>query len=185
MRPDLDSWLDRPLVRVHHRREANVEPAALWAAARSIRLADTRALGRLVRLRIPGVSSGAVFDDLLRSPPFTVLYTDDGALLSGLVGRIWTLQRDYPALAEPDEFRRWMARGTVRVLFATWVEPVSSHVTALVSETRVSAVDRRARLGLAVVKPLIATSHNLIGSDAIDIAIKRAEHIPEPGRGAR
>ncbi len=130
------------------------------------------------------MSSATAFDDLLRSPPFTVLHADDGALVSGLVGRIWTLQRDYPALAEPGEFRRWMARGTVRVLFATWIEPVSSRVTALVSETRVAAVDRRARLGLAVVKPLIATSHNLIGSDGIDIAIKRAQHMSRPGPGA-
>jgi hypothetical protein len=174
VRPDLDSWLEEPVVRIHHRREANVDPAALWAAAQSIRLADTRALGRLVRMRIPGVSSGAAFDELFRSPPFTVLHTDDGALVSGLVGRIWTLRRDYPALAAPDEFRHWAARGTARVLFATWVEPVSPDVTALVSETRVAAVDRRARLGLATIKPLIASSQNLIGREGIEIAIKRA-----------
>jgi len=134
-------------------------------------------------MRIPGVPTGAVFDDLFRAPPFTVLYADDGALVSGLVGRIWTLRRDYPALAEPDEFRRWAARGTARVLFATWVEPVSSGVTALVSETRVAAVDRRARLGLAALRPLIASSQNLIGREGIEIAIKRAEHRPEPGPG--
>lgn len=180
MSPALDSWLERPLVRVYHRREASVGPAPLWAAARSVRLADTRALGRLVRLRIPGVSSDALFDDLLRSPPFTVLYADDGALLSGLVGRIWTLRRDYPELAEPDEFRHWAARGTVRVLFAVWVEPVSAGVTALVSETRVDAVDRWARLGLATLSPLIATSQNLIGSDALESAIRRAQHSTAP-----
>jgi hypothetical protein len=183
VKPDLDSWLEKPVVRTHYRREANVEPEALWTAARSIRLADTRALGRLVRMRIPGVSSGTAFDDLFRSPPFTVLYADDGALVSGLVGRIWTVRRDYPRLAGPDEFRRWTAPGTARVLFATWVEPVSSSVTALVSETRVAAVDRRARLGLAALKPLIATSQNLIGREGIEIAIKRARHRPEPGPG--
>jgi hypothetical protein len=165
------------LVRVHHRREARVDPGVLWAAARSVRLDDTRALGRLVRMRIPGVSSGALFDGLLRSRPFTVLHADDGALLSGLVGRIWTLRRDYPSLAEPDEFRNWAARGTVRVLFGTWVEPVSPGVTALVSETRVDAVDRRARLGLAALRPLISTSHNLIGNEALAIAIKRAQRL--------
>ncbi len=181
MRPDLDSWLERPLIRVHHRREASVEPAVLWAAARSVRLADARALGRLVRIRIPGSAPDASFDDLLRSRPFTLLYTDDGALLSGLVGRIWTLRRDYPALSEPDEFRRWSAGGTVRVLFGVWVEAVSPGVTALVSETRVDAVDRRARLGLAALRPLISTSQNLIGSEALEIAIKRAQRMPESG----
>jgi hypothetical protein len=175
VKPDLDHWLERPLVQVRHRREASAEPEALWAAARSVRLADTRTLGRLVRMRIPGVPSSALFEDLFRSPPFTVLYAEEGALLSGLVGRIWTLRRDYPELGEPDEFRDWRARGTVRVLFGSWVEPVGPGVTALVSETRVDAVDRRARLSLAALRPLIATSHNLIGSEALAIAIKRAQ----------
>jgi hypothetical protein len=173
--PDLDSWLERPLIRVRHRRQASAEPAALWEAARSVRLADTRALGRLVRIRIPGVPADASFDSLFRSPPFRELYADDGALLSGLVGRIWTLRRDYPALLEPDDFRSWAGRGTVRVLFAIWVEPVSPGVTALISETRVDAVDLRARLGLAALRPLIATSHNLIGSEALQIAVRRAQ----------
>jgi hypothetical protein len=175
VRPDLDSWIERPLVRVRHRREAQLEPAALWDAARSVRLADTRALGRLVRVRIPGVPSSTQFDELLRAQPFTVLLTDEGVLLSGLVGRIWTLRRDYPTLSGPDDFRNWSARGTVRVLFANWVEPVSSQITALVSETRVDAVDFRARLGLAALRPLISTSQNLIGNEALEAAIRRAQ----------
>jgi hypothetical protein len=175
----LDHWLERPTLRICHRRAANVEPAALWAAARSVCLADTRALGRLIRLRIPGVPLGTAFDELFRAPPFRVLYEDDGALLSGLVGRIWTIRRDYPALSGPEEFRRWSARGTVRVLFATWVEPVGDRAAALVSETRVAAVDRRARLGLLAVRPLVAASHNLIGSDGIEAAVARAQS----GRG--
>jgi len=154
------------LVRVRHRREAKVEPQALWDAARSVRLAETRALGRLVRVRIPGVPSGTLFDELLRS---------EGALLSGLVGRIWTLRRDYPTLSGPDDFRDWHARGTVRVLFANWVEPVSPGLTALVSETRVDAVDFRARLGLAALRPLISTSQSLIGNEALEVAIRRAQ----------
>lgn len=175
MKPDLDTWLEGALIHVHHRREADVEPAALWAAARSIRLADTRTLGRLVRLRIPGLSAGSVYDDMFRSPPFNVLYEDDGALVSGLVGRIWTLRRDYPELAKPDDFRHWSARGTVRVMFANWVEPIGSDRAALVNETRVDAVDRGARLGLSTLRPLIARAHNLIGSEGLDIAIKRAQ----------
>jgi hypothetical protein len=173
--PELDSWLDRPLIRIHHRRQTSVGPAALWAAARSLRLSDTRALGRLIRSRIPGVQPGTAFDELFRAPPFTVLYTDDNTLLSGLVGRIWTVRRDYPALSSPDEFRNWSRRGTVRVLFALWVEQPSPGVSTLVSETRVAAVDRRARLGLMAVRPLIAASNNLIASDGIDAVVKLAE----------
>jgi hypothetical protein len=174
VRPDLDTWVERPVIRVFHRREADVEPDVLWAAAQTIRLQDTRALGRLIRARIPGVSLQTAFDDLFQAPPFTVLYADEGALVSGLVGRIWTLKRDYPALAEPDEFRRWTVRGTVRVMFATWVETTGDGTAALVNETRVDAIDRRARLGLAALRPLIAGSHNLVGSDGLEIAVQRA-----------
>jgi hypothetical protein len=175
VRPDLDTWLDRPLIRIRHRREASVEPAALWEAARSVRLSDTRALGRLIRMRIPGVPPGTAFDELFRAPPFTVLYEDDSTLLSGLVGRIWTIRRDYPALSGPEEFRDWAGRGTVRVLFAMWVERPGAGAAALASETRVAAVDRRARFGLLAVRPLIAASNNLIATDGIDAAVKRAQ----------
>ena len=44
----LDRWLDRPVVRTHHARAAAVTPDALWRAAQSVRLADTRVLGRVI-----------------------------------------------------------------------------------------------------------------------------------------
>ena len=42
-------------------------------------------------------------------------------LVTGLCGRIWTLARDYPALADADAFADWDEPGTVRVAFAHWV----------------------------------------------------------------
>ena len=165
-------------MQIRHRREAAVEPATLWTAASAVRLADARRLGRLIRLRIPGLDPDLTIDQMFRSPPFNVL--DEGArmLVAGLVGRIWTLRRDYPTLSDPEEFRTWSAPGTVRVLFANWVQPTGSGGSALVSETRVAAVDWRGRLGLAAVRPLIAGSHTLISSDGINAAIARAEHGP-------
>jgi hypothetical protein len=114
------------------------------------------------------------YDELFRAPPFTVLWEDEEALLAGIVGRIWTVRRDYPTLAQPEDFRAWRARGTVRVLFANWVEPAGHGGSVLVSETRVSAGDRLARLGLAAVRPLIVASHQLIGSEGLDRAVTRA-----------
>jgi hypothetical protein len=172
--PDLDIWLDRAVVRVTHRRETGIEPDALWAAAKTIRLSDTRTLGRLVRLRIPGLAPDIAYDEMFRHPPFNVLHAGETTLVSGLVGRIWTLRRDYPALADPDAFRTWRARSTVRVLFAIWVEPLSSGGSALVSETRVAATDRPARVGVAMVRPLIVSSHHLVGSEGLEAAIARA-----------
>ncbi len=88
-----------------------------------MRLADAALLGRLVRWRIPGLRPDTSFDQLFRQPPFMVLEEGEMALVSGLVGRIWTLRRDYPQLRDPEEYLAWSRRGSARVLFAHWVEP--------------------------------------------------------------
>ena len=43
-----------------------------------------------------------------------VLQEEEHALVSGLVGRIWTLRRDYPQLGSPEEFARMVARAGPR-----------------------------------------------------------------------
>src|SRR5689334_14963511 len=100
----LDEWLPTATVRSRHRRTAAAEPGALWHAASTIRLADTRRLGRLVRWRIPGLPPALTYHELFRSYPFCVLAESDHGLVSGLCGRIWTLHRDYPSLADASEF---------------------------------------------------------------------------------
>ena len=171
---DLGSWLPDPVLAVAHRREAAVERDVLWRAARSVRLTDTALLGRLVRWRIPGSRASASYYELFSTAPFTVLHEDETALLSGIVGRIWTLRRDYPALRAPEDFRRWAQPGTARVLFANWVEPGRGTGAALHSETRVSVRDREARVGLAAVRPMISAFQSLIASEALAVAVGRA-----------
>ncbi len=121
--PDLDHWIDKPSMRVAHRRRSSVPADRLWQAAREVRLSDARLLGRLIRWRIPGLAADLTFDAMFRAPPFMVLAEEPGrALVSGLVGRIWTLRRDYPELHDPEEFRDWSTSGTARVLFANWID---------------------------------------------------------------
>jgi hypothetical protein len=175
VKPDLDDWLPEPAIRVAHRRESRVSSEQLWAAAGEIMLRDASLLGRLVRWRIPGTRADLSFDELFREPPFTVLDEGEGSLISGLVGRIWTLRRDYPQLAGPDEFRTWSKPGTARVMFANWVEAAPSGATALSSEVRVQAIGTQGRLGLAAVRPLVSAFQQLIGSDGIGAAVRRAE----------
>jgi hypothetical protein len=171
--PDLDYWLPEPSIRVTHRRRTSAPPDRVWDAARTIRLNDARRLGRLVRWRIPGLAPDLSFDEMFRAPPFLVLAEHDGrALVSGLVGRIWTLRRDYPTLRDPEEFRAWNAAGTARVLFANWIEDEPTEICA---EARVEAVGTQGRIGVAAVRPLVRTFGNLIGSDGLDAAIRRAE----------
>lgn len=174
--PDLDHWLPKPSIRVAHRRETTAPPDRLWKAARTVRLADTRLLGRLVRWRIPGLAPDVSFDRLFRAPPFMVLAEEDGqALVSGLVGRIWTLRRDYPQLDDPEEFREWSVAGTARVVFANWIEERRSGRAELRSEVRVEAIGAQGRVGVAAVRPLVGAFGSLIASDGIEVAVRHAE----------
>ena len=175
--PDLDRWLPDPAIRVAHRRESSAAPDRLWEAARTVRLSDTRLLGRLVRWRIPGLPSDLAFDELFRSPPFLVLAEEPSrVLVSGLVGRIWTLRRDYPQLEDPDEFRAWDTAGTARVVFANWIETDSSEErSAICAEARVEPIGAQGRLGVAAVRGLVSAFGSLLGSDGIEIAARRAE----------
>lgn len=173
---DLDYWLPSPTVRVSHRRESPVAPDDLWKVACTVGLDDSALLGRLVRWRIPGLAADVSFDRLFRHDPFLVLVGDqERALVSGLVGRIWTLRRDYPKLSDPEQFRQWSTSGTARVLFANWVEPLASGGAVLCSETRVHAVGAQGRLGLATLRPVVRAFQQLIATDGIEEAVRRAE----------
>lgn len=174
--PDLDAWLPDASLSVFHVRRSAAPAEALWHAAREVDLDETRLLGRLVRWRIPGVPADATFEGLFRSAPFAVLEETALSLLSGIVGRIWTLRRDYPQIADPDEFRTWRHSGTARVLFANWAAPSEGgDGSRLCSETRVQAFGMQGRLGLASVRPLIRGFHHLVATDAMAVALRRAE----------
>jgi hypothetical protein len=173
-RAELDAWLPDPAICVAHERASSAAPDRLWEAARAVRLSDTRLLGRLVRWRIPGVPGTATFDELFREQPFVALAQGELALVSGLVGKIWTLRRDYPELADPAEFRGWSRAGTAKVVFANWAQP-SADRAVLRSETRVQAFGVQGRVGLTSIRPLDRAFHQLVFSDAMAVAVRRAE----------
>jgi hypothetical protein len=175
--PDLDKWLPNPALRVVHRRESDASVDELWEAARETRLSDTAVLGRLVRWRIPGLARDASFDDLFHQPPFMVLEEAEHLLVSGLVGRIWTLRRDYPELGSPEEFHDWHQGGSARVVIANWITPpeAGDGRAALNAEARVEAIGARGRVGVSAIRPLVRSFQNLVGSDGINAAVRRAE----------
>jgi hypothetical protein len=163
------------VIRTRHRREAAVAPEALWAAARMVRLDETRTLGRLIGWRIPGTPPHETFVELFAREPFCVLDEGPTHSISGLCGRIWTLRRDYPRLRGPEDFRTWDEPGTARVLFAHWAEP-AERGSALISEARVAAVDARARFALSVLWPTVRGFERRIGGEALSLAAQRAAH---------
>jgi hypothetical protein len=173
--PDLDRWIAKPAIRVVHRRDSSAEASRLWDAAREVPLADATRLGQLIRWRIPGTRPDLRFEELFRNPPFLVLAEGDQAVVSGLVGRIWTLRRDYPRLADPDEFLNWSESGTARVVFANWVASAGPGRSTLHSEARVEPIGVQGRLGVAAVRPLVRAFQGLVASDGIAAAVRRAE----------
>lgn len=175
LRPELDDWLPDPALRVQHRRESSASADELWRAAQEVSLSETAMLGRLLRWRIPGLSSDLSYDGLFRHPPFVVLEEGQRLLVSGLVGRIWTLRRDYPELHSADEFRDWSERGTARVVFGHWAQDAPGGRAALASEARVKPIGAQGSVGVAAVRPVVRTFQHLVGSEGIRAAVRRAE----------
>jgi hypothetical protein len=122
------------------------------------------------------VKSSQTYHELFRHYPFTVLDESEHRLVSGLVGRIWTLARDYPVLDGPDAFAGWDEPGTVRVAFHHWVRPVD-HGAELLSEARVQPVDTVARLRLKAIWTVVGPFERLVGAEPLTLAARRAENL--------
>lgn len=175
MHPDLDAWLPDPQVRTLHRRSAEADADRLWNAAEAVRLRDTRVLGRAVRWRIPDTSSDISFRDLFREYPFAVLGEGSRWSVSGLCGRIWTLQRDYPRIEDANDFMAWQEPDTARVLLAHWIKDNGPGQSALVSESRIKPVDGQAQIRIRALWALVGHFEPLIEGEALRSATQRAE----------
>jgi hypothetical protein len=172
---DLDRWLPEPALQTNHRRESPATAAELWEAAATVRLRDCRVLGRLIRARIPALQASLSFDELFRSNPFNLLEEGLTYNLSGLCGRIWTVRGDFALLSQPSDFPNWHVPGTVRVLFAGWAEATESG-SALVSEVRIAAVDRKAAGYVRALQPFISAFQGLVAKEPLKVATQRATH---------
>jgi hypothetical protein len=170
----LDAWLTHPVIDIEHRRRSRAAPEALWEAASRVRLRDTRSLGRVVRWRIPGLDPALSYHDMFRGSPFCVLEESPMLLVSGLVGRIWTVARDYPRLSGPDEFREWNRPRTARVMFAHWVRAVDGG-SEIVSAARVEPTDRVAGMRLRALWSVVGPFHRLVGAEPLTQAARAAE----------
>lgn len=182
-RPDLDAWLADPRIRTRHQQVARSDGDTLWEEARKVRIGESGLLGRLICWRIPQAAGQQTYEQMFTSPPFVVLESGERRLLVGVCGRIWSAKPRLAPLDGPEEFRRWSAPGTVRVLFAQWAERHPGGA-ALTSEVRVQPVDRRAGLALSALSPFISRFQALIGSEPLRLAVLRSESVRSDPRGS-
>jgi hypothetical protein len=172
---DLDAWLPEPQVCTRHRREAAVAAERLWHAAETVKVCEAPTLGRVLRWRIPGTPRDLPYRDLFRRHPFTVLDEGEQWTISGLCGRIWQIGRDYPRIDGPDEFLGWDDPDSAKVAFAHWVEDHGAGRAALVSESRIQPIGRRAALRTRALWTVVGRFERLIGGEALRVAARRAE----------
>ena len=173
--PQLDEWIDDPALRVRHRRESTASADDLWRAAREVSLSDTALLGRLVRWRIPGLARDATYDGLFREPPFVVLEEGERMLVSGSPAGSGRCAATTPGCARPTSSASGRSAAPPGSLFAHWAQQIDERRAALASEVRVQPIGAQGRIGLAAVRPLVRSFQQLVGSDGISAAVRRAE----------
>ena len=178
---DLDAWLPDPEIVTRHQRAAAVAPDALWAAARSVRLDQTRTIGRLVRWRIPGVPPDQSFMGLLASDPFTVLDEGPDYSISGLVRADLDVRA---RLRRPLRPRRLPglagAAHRARAVRALGDAPRPDGRSTLVSEARIGPTDKLATVRVRALWIAVGPFERLIGAEALALAAARAESAGRP-----
>jgi hypothetical protein len=172
----LDRWLPDPTVRTLHRRRTTASPEALWDAARSVTIGDTLTLRPLIMLRLRGAgpTGRTTFRELFDSPPFVLLEEGARISVSGLAGRLWTLDGGYADFAGPDDYRAHEAPGTAMVALATAVIPAPGGAE-IVNESRVWCVDRRATIRFRPYWAIVGPLSRFIGLEVLHAATRRAE----------
>ena len=149
-------------------------PQTLWEAAQSVKLSDTRTLGRLVRWRIPDTPASVSFRELFSRYPFTELDVGPTWQLSGLCGSIWTLQRDYPRLSGPEDYEAWDEKGTVQGAVRA-LDPPGRGGPLGAHQRGARAAGRPPRgARLKVLWAVIAPFERLIGAEPLNVAASRA-----------
>jgi hypothetical protein len=172
----LDIWLPDPSIRFRHGRTSSAPPERLWEAAIELRLSETPNMRRLIRWRLGrhAPAADATYRELFGSGIFTLLEEDDRLSISGVAGRIWTPSGDYARFESPAEYREYDRPDTAKVALLTTVEE-HERGSRIVSEARVRAHGRRARIAFRGSWAVVAPFTRLIPAEVHAAAVRRAE----------
>ena len=173
-------------MRSHHRRAAARRSRRRCGTPRGVRLSTRARSGAWCAGGSRTRRADITYHELFQRYPFTLLEEGDTWSLSGLCGKIWTLQRDYPRLAGPDDYEAWDEPG---------------HASACCSRT--GRGRRRRRRGARLATPgwsrsaaratlrvrslwaVIGTFERLIGAEPLVFAQRRAEGLDARARARR
>jgi hypothetical protein len=133
----LDEFLPEYDVREHHERRVSGTPELAVAAALGIPVAPDALVRRLLRLR--GLASGGSIQSALRGLGLKPLVDEPTCLVLGAAGRPWS-----PRARGLGAFDK-AGPGEVRIVVDVTARPAGEGHALLATETRVAAIDARAR----------------------------------------
>jgi hypothetical protein len=163
--PPLDRWLPEFDVHERHERRLPVSPSRALEIVLAMPAATDPAVRVLLWLR--GIRSTSSIGELGNRLGFEELARTPTSLVSGGSGTPWRPRGGSRPFADP-------APGTLRMAIAFWAEPLGAGGSLLLTETRVAAVDERARRAFRRYWRLIGPFSALIRRRWLAAAAKRA-----------
>jgi hypothetical protein len=162
--PPLDRWLPEFDVHERHERLLPVSPERALQIVLAVPAAPDPVVRLLLRLR--GLRPGRSIEELQDRLGFDELERTPRTLVAGGCGTPWRPRAGSRPFANP-------APGTVRMAMAFWAEPRADG-SLLLTETRVTAVDERARRAFRRYWRLVGPFSALIRRRWLAAAAKRA-----------
>ena len=186
--PDLNLWLDRPALRIVHRRASRASAEQLWSAALEIELGEVGCWGGSFAGASPALAAEQSVRAAFRYPaPFL----GTRAARKAEPARAWSVRSGpaarLPRAGGPEEFRDWSRRGTARVVFAPtgWQATDARLLGVDHVESRFRPLAPRAHGAAAVRAPWFAPSAPSSAPRGSQAAVRRAEGVPRTSSGTR
>ena len=176
MAPSLDTWLPDYHVRTLQRRASRATPEALWDAAQSTRIRDTRVLRPLIGARLGPHAPPAdtTFRELFRTGIFTLLEEGDRYSISGVAGCLWAPRGEYARFESAADYRQYEDAGRAKAAVLTLVRE-HERGSEIVTEIRVWCTDRRAERRFRPVWLVVAPFMRFVRLELLRAVARRAE----------
>jgi hypothetical protein len=163
-------------MRAVNRRVSSASPDALWDAAASTRIGDTRVLRPLIGARLgPNAPpANTTFRELFRTGIFTLLEEGDRYSISGVAGCLWAPRGEYARFESAADYRQYEPPGRAKGAVLTGVQE-HDRGSEIVTEIRVWCTDRRAEMRFRPVWLIVTPFLRFVRAELLRSVTRRAE----------